>query len=220
MSDIVSISYIVGVHNESKTYIDTLLNQLAKYAAPEDEIIVVDDYSTNEETLQALQNHVMTSGIKFYAHALDGDFAAHRNYALSLAKKDWVVELDADEVPHEFLLQSIKEVILSNPEVEAYKVPRINIVPDITEEDMQRYGWRFYPGTNYIGLPDYQTRIHKNSESVRWTGRVHEQLIGHSAHTALPYLDEEGKVIPEYSLLHIKSRERQVSQNDLYASMM
>lgn len=215
-----SISYIIGTHNEKKSYIDNLLNQLNKYVTPEDEIIVVDDYSTNQETLDALQIHNSTGKIQLHLHALDGDFAAHRNYALTLASKDWVFELDADEIPHDFLLQSIKEIILSNPTVEAYRVPRINIVPDITDEDMARYGWRFYPGTNYINMPDFQIRVHKNSDEIKWTGRVHEQLTGHSAHTDLPYLDEEGKVIPEYSLLHVKSRERQVSQNSEYEKLM
>ena len=220
MSKLPSISYIIGTHNEKGSYIDNLLNQLYKYVTPEDEIIVVDDHSANLDTLNTLQVHNSIGKIQLHLHALDGDFAAHRNYTLTLAKKDWVFEIDVDEIPHDFLLQSIKEIILSNPTVEAYRVPRINIVPDITDEDMARYGWRFYPGTKYINMPDYQMRIHKNSENIKWTGRVHEQLIGHSTHSDLPYLDEEGKVIPEYSLLHVKSRERQVSQNSEYEKLM
>ena len=220
MSNTISISYIVGVHNESKTYIDTLLNQLAKYAAPEDEIIVVDDYSTNEETLEALQVHNSTGKIKLHLHALDGDFAAHKNYMNSLATKDVIFNIDADEVPNDNLLLTLKEILISNPTIEAYQVPRINIVPDITDEDMQRYGWRFYPGTTYINLPDYQTRIYKNKPEIKWTQKVHEQLTGFTSHTALPYLNEEGKVIPDYCLLHAKSRERQVSQNSEYEKLM
>lgn len=218
MSNTVSISYIIGVHNESKSYIDALLGQLVKYKQPEDEIIVVDDYSTNEETLQALEQY--KDRVAIHKHALNGDFAEHKNYMNSLATKSFVFNIDADETPHENLLLTLKEILLSNPTIEAYQVPRINIVPDITDEDMTRYGWRFYPGTNYINLPDAQTRIYKNKPEIKWTGRVHEQLTGFTSHTALPYLDEEGKVIPDYCLLHIKSRERQVSQNAEYEKLM
>lgn len=215
-----SISYIVGTHNESKSYIDNLLTQLVKHATPDDEIIVVDDYSTNEETLQALQVHNSTGKIKLHLHALNGDFAAHKNYMNSLATKEYIFNVDADETPHENLLLTLKEILYNNSNVEAYQVPRINIVPDITEEDMQRYGWRFYPGTNYINLPDYQMRVYKNKPEIVWVGRVHETLSGFTSHTALPYLDEEGKVIPDYCLLHMKSRERQVQQNLKYDTML
>lgn len=216
------IDYCIGVHNEDPKYIKTLLDQILKYKDAEDEIIIVDDYSTNQDTLDCLASY--EGKISVHKHALNGNFAEHRNYALSLCKGDWVFEIDMDEVPHVLLLQALKEIILNNPTVEAYRVPRLNVVPDITPEDMQRYGWRFYsdeknPTTQYINLPDYQTRIHINKPEVRWINPVHETLTGFSAYSALPFLNEEGVIDPSYCLFHLKSRERQVSQNDFYNTL-
>lgn len=213
------ISYCIGTHNEEPRYIQGLLDQLLKHIDPEDEIIVVDDFSDNQETLNALSAY--EDRINFSQHALGGDFSTHKNYKKGLAKSDssYIVDIDADENVNEFLLKALKEILLANPTVEAYHVPRINIVPDITDEDMRMYGWSFYPGTNYINLPDYQTRIYKNKPEIKWVNKVHEILTGYTTHTSLPFLDGEGKVDPSYCLLHVKDISRQRAQNQFYSTI-
>ncbi len=212
-----SISYIIGTHNEPANYIHALLSQLIKHIDAEDEIIVVDDYSDNPETIRALS--VYEDRINLHYHKLDGDFAAHKNYMNSLAKGTNIFNIDADENVNEILLKTLKEILANNPSVEAYRVPRINLVPDITEEDMARYGWRFHPGTKYINFPDEQTRIYKNDPKISWKGAVHEQLQGFTSHTTLPAMNELGEIDPSYCLLHVKNRERQIKQNEFYANI-
>ena len=56
-----------------------------------DEIIIVDDYST-DKTLNKIK------GCKVFKRRLNGNFAEQRNFGLSKAKGDWVLFVDADEV--------------------------------------------------------------------------------------------------------------------------
>lgn len=57
-----------------------------------DEIIVIDDNSTDKTTSIAEIN-----GARVMKRALNDDFAKQRNFALRAAKRDWVLFIDADE---------------------------------------------------------------------------------------------------------------------------
>lgn len=212
-----TVSYVIGTHNEDPNYIKSLLDQLLKYIDPQDEIVVVDDFSSNQDTLRMLS--LYEDRVNIHQHKLNGDFATHKNYMNSLAKGDYIFNIDADENVNEFLLKALKEILLSNPTAEVYYLPRINIVPDITETDMKNYKWSFYPGTNYINLPDLQGRIYKNNKVIKWEGKVHEQLSGFVKHSVFPFLNEEGEVDASYCLLHVKNIERQRQQNSFYEQL-
>ena len=47
----VPISYCITTHNEGAMYIRPLLDRLLKHLQPEDEIVIVDDFSTDESTV-------------------------------------------------------------------------------------------------------------------------------------------------------------------------
>lgn len=61
-----------------------------------------------------------------------------------------------------------------------------------------------------INFPDYQARIYKNNDNIKWSGKVHETITGHSTYYNLPI----EKV--DYCLMHQKSFEKQISQNEFY----
>ena len=213
------ISYIIGTHNEPANYIKPLLDQLLKFKDPEDEIIVVDDFSTSQETIDTLAVYQNLIRVEF--HALNGDFAAHKNYMNSLAGKDskYIVNIDCDEVPHENLLKCLKEILLSNSGVDLFYVPRINLVPDLPKEYITKWGWNV-SDKGWINYPDLQGRIYRNSPTIKWIGTVHEVISGHATHTVLPTQDEEGKPCPDYCLLHIKTAEKQIASNSIYETML
>lgn len=77
-----------------------------------DEIIVVDDFST-DRSLQTAKNF----GVKVYQRKLNDDFAAQRNFGLAKAKSDWVLFIDADErvspVLRDEIVQKTKEAQVS-----------------------------------------------------------------------------------------------------------
>jgi glycosyltransferase involved in cell wall biosynthesis len=58
-----------------------------------DEIIVIDDYST-DNTVAIAEKAKAT----VYQRSLNGDFARQRNFGLAKASSDWVLFVDADEV--------------------------------------------------------------------------------------------------------------------------
>jgi hypothetical protein len=90
-------------------------------------------------------------------------------------------------------------------------IPRVNIVNGLTEEDTRRWGWRVNE-KGWVMFPDYQTRLYRNTEEIKWEGKVHERIIGYKTQAPLP--DEE-----EWCLYHIKEIERQRKQNDYYATI-
>jgi glycosyltransferase involved in cell wall biosynthesis len=206
----VSISYCITIHNEGAVYLNPLFQKLFKYVQPEDEIVVVDDMSDDESTLKVLSMY--EDRINYYKKKFEGNFADHKNFAKSKCTKQYVFFIDADENVHDSLLLTIKEILYNNPEVDMYLVPRINVVAGLTEEHKARWGWT----TNekgWVMFPDYQTRIIKNLEHIKWAGKVHERIEGHATHSFLPHETED------YCLLHIKDIHRQEKQNGLYSSL-
>jgi glycosyltransferase involved in cell wall biosynthesis len=103
----VSISYCITTHNEGAVYIKPLLDRLLKHLQPEDEIVVVDDFSDDPSTVNVLEEY--RDRVNLYFNPLDNDFAAHKNFAKSKCTKDYIFFIDADENLHENLLMTLKE---------------------------------------------------------------------------------------------------------------
>ena len=206
----VSISYCITTHNEGSVYIKPLLDRLLKFLQPEDEIVVVDDFSTEPSTVNVLEEY--RDRINLYFNSLDNDFAAHKNFAKSKCTKEYIFFIDADENVHENLLLTIKEILYNNQTIEMFMVPRINIVQGLTEQHVQKWNWNVNE-KGFVNYPDPQTRIVINKEEIKWENKVHERLVGHSTHTLLPFETED------YCLLHIKDIKRQESQNDFYSKI-
>lgn len=89
MGSKVDITVIILTKNEENNIIDCL-ETIAWF----DEIIVVDDYSS-DRTLQVIKN--FNPRVKILQHELKKDFSAQRNFGLSKAKGDWILFIDADE---------------------------------------------------------------------------------------------------------------------------
>ena len=76
------ISFAITTHNEGD-YIQTLLNQLIPFCNETgDEIVVVDDYSTDEFTCSLLNAYASNGDIKLVQHSLNGDFSSHKNFLI------------------------------------------------------------------------------------------------------------------------------------------
>lgn len=210
----VSISFAITTHNEGQ-YIKVLLDKLVKNVTENDEIVVLDDYSDDPATINILES--FKDKIKFHQRKFEGNFAEHKNHLLSLCTKDFVVFIDADEVPHDILLHVIRETLFMNPSVELFAMPRINIVSGLTEEHIQRWGWKVNE-KQYVNFPDLQWRICRRKPEIKWQGKVHERLVGSEKHSALPYWFD-GEIYEGYCLLHFKTIDRQEKQNELYATL-
>jgi len=134
------ISYAILTHNETQSLMD-LINFLVEYKDDEDEIIILDDYSDNEETKKILDATVSVYDIIFEQRHLLGDFAGQKNHLKNMCSGDYIFNLDADELPHKKLIKSLKPILEANPAVDLYWVPRINTVEGITQEHILAWHW-------------------------------------------------------------------------------
>tara|TARA_Y100001963_G_scaffold159746_1_gene264969 strand:+ start:1910 stop:2548 length:639 start_codon:yes stop_codon:yes gene_type:complete len=203
------ISYAITTHNEYEE-INELLGLLIHHIGKEDEICILDDFS-DERTQEVFTSWTAQYGdlvnIKIEQRALNGDFAAQKNYLNSMCSGDYIFNIDADEKPHDALINQIKPILEMN-DVDLVWLPRVNTVDGITEEHIKKWGWRVTE-KGWINYPDYQARVYRNAEHIKWIKPVHEVITGTKTHSHLPPYEE-------LSLYHHKKIEKQEQQNKFY----
>lgn len=202
------ISYAITVCNELKE-ITELTNFLQSRIEKEDEIII--QYDTNGVTKEVLDFVTIFGEInqqtKIVSFPLNKDFATFKNNLKKNCSGDYIFQIDADEIPTEYLMQNLKTILESN-NVDIVFVPRVNTVNGLTEAHIQGWGWRVNE-KGWVNFPDYQTRIYKNTDDVEWFGKVHERISGYNTFANFPAEER-------FSLYHHKQIERQEKQNNFY----
>ena len=201
------ISYSILTHNETVSLMK-LVDFLLEHKDEEDEIVILDDYSDNKRTQDLLDAYVSVYDIKFEQRHLHKDYAGQKNHLTRMCKGSYIINIDADELPNKWLMKNIKSILASNPSIDLYWVPRVNTVDGLTQEHINKWGWKVND-KGWVNFPDYQGRIWRNRPNIRWERPVHEILVGHKEHTFLP--QEE-----EFCFYHHKEIERQEKQNEFY----
>ena len=206
------ISYAIPVCNEL-IEITKLLTFLEKHIDKKDEVIILFDSNNGS---QSVENYLRAKSVnptffQWYPYHFDGHFANMKNHLKSLCTGDWIFQIDADELPHEFLITNLKSLLEVNPTVEMFLVPRVNTVSGLTQEHVNKWRWNVNE-KGWVNWPDYQTRIIQNSPKIKWQNKVHEQIVGISTKGALP-MEEE------WCLYHPKPIGRQEAQNNFYNSL-
>jgi len=123
----------------------------------------------------------------------------------------FIFQIDADEIPSDYLIENIKEFIEYNKDVDLFFVPRVNTVDGLTKEHIKKWKWQVSEN-GWVNFPDYQTRIYRRTSEIEWQGKVHERITGYNTLSVLPAEEQ-------YSLYHCKQIERQEKQNDYYATI-
>ena len=198
------LSYLITSHNETAS-LDNLLNKLTKYVKNTHEIILLDDYSDNQTTLEIIQKY--KGKINFHQKKLDRDYGAHKNHGISLCKGKWIFQIDADEYPTDVLLENIDEILESNDVNEAIWLPRLNYFHGVTQQDIMMWGWNYQDGM--INFPDYQSRLDKNLPHIRYERRLHEKVEGYKSYVFIPPQKD-------IALVHEKTIEKQRQTNIRY----
>lgn len=158
----INLSAIILTKNEEGNIIDCI--ESLGFC---DEIIVVDDYST-DRTTDVLNNLVNPSQkaafprIKILKRKLDSDFADQRNFGLSKAKHEWVLFVDADERVSRELAHELKSQIskIKNKEMGFYVKRK-----DIMWGKELKYG-----ETSSIKLLRFARK-----DAGKWQRKVHER---------------------------------------------
>ena len=199
------ISYGITVHNEAEE-LQKLLEVLNKNIDKEDEIVVCVD-GDDEKVEAVLGEYISENKAIVYKRKLDKDFSAQKNSVIEKSSGDYIFHIDADEYPNEILLQQLKEILTINY-VDLIWIPRVNTIDGMTQEDVQRWGWRVTE-KGWVNYPDYQARVFRNSENIRWTRPLHEYIKGCKTYAHLPPHEE-------LSLYHPKTIQKQTQQNMFY----
>ena len=212
------LSYAIPVCNEIDE-IKRLLTFLIENKRDEDEIVIVYDSVNGTKEVreylvsvdpgtsyQPLQDYP----VRWYSYDFDGDFGKMKNWLTDMCTGDYVFQIDADEMVDEYVIRLLPQVLEHN-QVDVIMVPRINTVEGLTPQHVSKWRWRV-DENNWVNFPDYQWRIYRNTESIRWKNRVHETLDGYKTLSHLPRN-------PEWCLKHHKTIDRQERQNKLYETL-
>ena len=199
------ISYAITVCNE-EVEIERLVTFLLKHKELQDEIVITyDTKNGSKEVKDFLFNH--DGNFRLAPFNFLGNFSDLKNHTKECCKGDYIFHLDADEYPHEILMEQLHTVIEMN-DVDLIWIPRVNTVEGFTDEDVQRWGWRI-DEKGWVNYPDYQARVFRNDENIRWVRPLHEFIDGCKTYAHLPPHEE-------LSLYHPKTKEKQEQQNKFY----
>lgn len=206
------ISYAVTVKDEFLE-IQNLLQKLITLKQPQDEIVVLWDSKNGDKQVETYLRKMNVEKTYFVWHPyeFDGHFGNLKNELTKHCSGDYIFQIDADEYPHEVLMDNIHAILEEN-DVDVVLVPRVNTVEGLTSDHIQKWGWNVNE-TGWVNFPDPQWRIYRNSESIRWENKVHEKLVGYDTISNLPWAEE-------LSLYHPKQIERQERQNAYYDTLM
>lgn len=206
------ISYAVTVCNEL-VEIQRLLPFLIENKRQEDEIVIFYDSNNGtkavDEYLRSLSTNTFAP-FRYISYHFDGHFANMKNALTEACLGDYIFQIDADEMPSEYLMRSLPLILESN-QVEVLRVPRVNTVQGLTQEHIQKWGW-IVDNHGRVNWPDLQWRIYANNRKIRWKNKVHEVLEGYQTHAILP-------LEVEFALQHHKDIQRQEKQNSYYNTL-
>ena len=205
------ISYAITVCNEYDE-IQKLLSTLFLNIREEDEIVVLfDKKSGTAEVWEYLIELKKNEYIKLIPKTFKNHFADWKNYLTTLCSGDYIFQIDADEYPHETLIEKLPEILESNPEVDMLRVPRVNTVEGLTEEHIKRWGWNVNE-KGWVNWADWQMRIYRRHPDIKWKNKVHEVIEGYKVYGALPAEEQ-------WALYHPKEIKRQEKQNKYYSTL-
>jgi len=206
----INITYAITVCNELKE-ITKLINFLQPLVKSDDEILIqYDSDSVTKPVLDYLTiiSQLHNSKIKVISFPLNGDFASYKNNLKNHANGIFIFQIDADELPSEYLIENIHNFLEYNKDVDLFFVPRINTVEGLTKEHIKKWGWKVND-KGWVNFPDYQTRLYRRTSEIEWVGKVHERIVGYNTLSPLPAEEQ-------YCLYHHKEIERQEKQNAYY----
>ena len=204
------ISYAIPVCNEF-VEIQKLITFLLENKRQEDEIIVLFDSNNGSKSVEDfLRSKSINGEFNWVPYKFDGHFADMKNKLTSLCNGDYIYQIDADEMVNEYVLRLLPQVLEQN-DVDVLMVSRINTVEGITQEHIDKWGWKV-TNQGWINFPVPQFRVYRNDEKIKWKNKVHEVLEGYKTISHLP-------TEKEWCLIHEKSIERQEKQNKFYSEI-
>lgn len=166
---------------------------LAAAAEIADEIVFLDSGST-DRTVEIAQSYC----VRLYRQPWLG-YAQQKNMALELARGEWVLSLDADEVMSPALVNEIRQTMSAPipPEIDGFKIPRVLF---IEQSPVRRGG--FYPDAQLRLIRKGRGRFRPRvvHESIAVEGEV-AQLKNDLLHYAYKDVEQYAQTMDRYARL-------------------
>lgn len=148
------LTVIIPTYNV-EIYLEKLLSCIENWA---DEIIVCDSFST-DRTLEIAKCHK----VKIVQHEYINS-AKQKNWIIPQANNEWVMIIDADEIPEEALKSEISDFLKTvSDDVDLAYIPRKNLF------------WGEFMG-KASAYPDYQSRLFRRDKGRYQDKEVHAQV--------------------------------------------
>ena len=188
-----------------------ILNTIMKLKERDDRVVVCLDKGLTNERMPKIVNYFNAELAWFDLH--NSNFQERFEFHKTLFKNDLVFAWDADEIVPYLLLKVFREPFQNDPELDMLLVPRINLFPDATPENVSI----MYVGDRrqneilesqarhplgWVNWPDYQLRVHRPMPYLKWGPATHSSIIGYKKAAQLP-------ADPAIALVHIKTVEHQ-----------
>jgi glycosyltransferase involved in cell wall biosynthesis len=152
-----------------------------------DEIVIVDSFSTDDTVAIAGE-----FGCRIFFKKFEG-YGAQKRYAVALAKNDWVLNIDADEVLSDKLVREITQEFRKGPSCNGYQVP-MNLVFLGKEfrygKESQRYFLRLF---NKTAGNWNEAVVHEKIEIQGNIGRMDGKMLHYSYHNLQQWYDKFGR---------------------------
>ena len=205
------ISYAITVCDELAE-IQRLVTFLLKHKELQDDIVITYDSENGSEMVEEyLRSHSVNAEFNWHPFEFEGNYSDLKNHTKKMCSGDYIFHLDADEIPHEILMEQIHTILKMN-DVDLVWIPRVNTVDGLTDEWANKWGWRVTQ-KGWVNYPDYQARVFRNTDEIKWVKPVHEHITGCKTYAHLPPHEE-------LSLYHPKTIEKQIKQNTYYEGLL
>ena len=205
------ISYAITVCDELEE-IKRLVTFLLEHKDVRDEIVITFDHKNGSAEIEKYLRS-QTEEISWHTAwpPFERDFSKLKNYTKSNCSGDYIFHLDADEYPHEILIEQLPTILEVN-DVDLIWIPRVNTVDGLTDEWANKWGW-IVTEKGWVNYPDYQARVFRNTDEIKWVRPVHEHISGCKTYAHLPPHEE-------LSLYHPKTIDKQIKQNEFYEGLL
>lgn len=173
-----SISLCMIMKNEAK-HLQRCLNSVRGLV---DEVIIVDTGSTDNS-----HSIARSSGCKVVDEVWQQDFSRPRNLSISLARCNWILIMDPDEVILSKDHQAIQELTRAK-NIVAFQLTTFNYGRNPREQGYRTLLKGLDPRGEFRGfVPSTKTRLFKNGLGIRFEGCWHELTDYFIIRNKLPY---------------------------------
>ena len=138
----------------AKWYADGYRNLIQDAIGKVDRIITVLDDNPDD----GIEDYA-AQWVEYIRHPLNKDFSVQRNFATSLVRHGWVLQLDTDETLSPELWSSLR--FITTLKCDIVMLPRMNVMHNSDGTVSEGENW-----------PDWQPKLHK--PHVTWEHPVHE----------------------------------------------